>query len=352
MTKQAYIDALAAELGFMTADEREDIVREFDSHLRDAREARPDLSEEELMARLPPPASIAATYLAELPRQGLGESEGTGERDSAGASGGRPRRGSSEPRDSDFRFKDFFRYARRDEVELSGDAEGIERVTIDSQACDIRAKAGAGFSYAIRGRWDEGSRPLVSRQGGHWRIDCERDADELELTLPPGLVEFIAASASGDMDIALPPEANGALRNASGDIRLRCAGGSASLSSASGDLSLEGAAADAELRSASGDIELALSGACGSLAASTKSGDIQARIEDASADLKLQSMSGDLSLRLPEGSSHELEAETVSGDIESSRGSVRHGVVGARLRHGDGPAQAYAKTVSGDIRIV
>jgi uncharacterized membrane protein len=61
------MDALAAELGFMAADERDDIVREFDSHLRDAGEARPDLSEEELIDRLPPPASIAATYSAELP---------------------------------------------------------------------------------------------------------------------------------------------------------------------------------------------------------------------------------------------------------------------------------------------
>ncbi len=342
VTKQAYIEALAAELGFMAEDERQDIVREFDSHLSDAREARPDLSEEELFARLPPPASVAATYLAECPRQDQGNSDKQSERGKSG---------DWENGDPDFRIKDFFRYARRDEEELSGSAQGLERIEIESVACDIRARPGAAFSYVVRGRWDESSRPIVSQQGGIWRIDCERDADELELSLPEGLVELIAASASGDMEISLPAGANAALRSASGDISLRCAGGSASLSSASGDLALEGMAADAELKSASGDMELALSGACGSLAASTKSGDIKARIEDASADVKLQSMSGDLFLRLPEGSSHELEAETVSGDIESPRGSVRHGVVGARLRCGEGPAQAYAKTLSGDIRI-
>ncbi len=342
MTKQAYIDELAAELGFMTVEERDDIVLEFDSHLNDARESRPDLSEEELIARLPPPASIAATYLAEFPRQA--QSEGDGKPFSE--RGGRPGASSS-----DFRFHDFFRYARRDEEELSGGAEGIERLVIESVACDISARVGSEFSYAIRGRWDDESKPLISQQGGLWRIDCGRDADMLELTLPESLVELIATSASGDMKISLPDEANAALRSASSDISLRCAGGSASLTSASGDLALEGRATDAQLKSASGDMDLMLSGVCSSIDASTKSGDIQARIEDGSADVKLQSMSGDLSLRLPEASSYELEAETVSGDIQSSRGSVRRGLVGAKLRYGDGPALVYAKTLSGDIRI-
>jgi hypothetical protein len=347
VTKRAYMDALADALGFMTSDERDDIVREFDSHLDDAREARPDLSEEELINRLPPPASIAATYSAEFPRDAEDHAQEAGARGKSG----RPEAGNPESGRSGERFRDFFRYARRDEQELSGGADGVERVEVESVACDIRASPGSAFGYAIRGRWDEDTRPVISQRGGLWRIDCERDADCLELTLPEGLVELVVASASGDMELSLPSQANAALRSASGDIALRGSGGSVSISSASGDLALEGGAADAQLKSASGDIDLALSGACSSLAASTKSGDIKARVEDALADIKLHSMSGDLELILPEDSRHELDAETVSGDIHSSRGSVRRGVVGAKLRYGDGPAQAYAKTLSGDIGI-
>jgi hypothetical protein len=347
VTKQAYMDALAAELGFMAADERDDIVREFDSHLRDAGEARPDLSEEELIDRLPPPASIAATYSAEFPRDAEDHAQEAGARGKSG----RPDAGSPDRGGAHERFRDFFRYARQDEQELTGGADGVERVEVQSVACDVRASPGSEFSYAIRGRWDEDTKPAISQRGGLWRIDCERDADCLELTLPEGLVELIVTSASGDMELSLPSQSNAALRSASGDIALRGSGGSVSLSSASGDLALEGGAADAQLKSASGDIELVLSGACSSLTASTKSGDIKARVEDVLADIKLHSMSGDLELRLPEASRHELDAETVSGDIHSSRGTARRGVVGAKLRYGDGPAQAYAKTLSGDIRI-
>ncbi len=60
MTREEYIVELGKALAFMKPEEREDVVREFESHLADAAEARPELSEEELLARLPPPASIGA----------------------------------------------------------------------------------------------------------------------------------------------------------------------------------------------------------------------------------------------------------------------------------------------------
>jgi hypothetical protein len=96
-------------------------------------------------------------------------------RERAGKSG-RPDAGSPDRGGAHERFRDFFRYARQDEQELSGGADGVERVEVQSVACDVRASPGSEFSYAIRGRWDEdtraGNKPAGRAMAHRLRAGC------------------------------------------------------------------------------------------------------------------------------------------------------------------------------------
>ncbi|MFH2115162.1 MAG: hypothetical protein ABIJ86_11720 [Spirochaetota bacterium] len=55
MTREAYLDELDRELRFLAAAERQEIVREFSSHIDEAMARNPGFPEDELIERLPPP---------------------------------------------------------------------------------------------------------------------------------------------------------------------------------------------------------------------------------------------------------------------------------------------------------
>ncbi|HRW23558.1 MAG TPA: DUF4097 family beta strand repeat-containing protein, partial [Spirochaetia bacterium] len=243
MTKRQYLDELEAQLYFLEEAERADALREFESHIDDTIAARADLGEEAVVDRLPPPASVAARYYAEA---GPEASDGGRDREEGRGRGG-------------FSFgglRSMFSFARREERELSGEADGVDRVVIESVACDVSAKTGGAFSYVVRGRWSDETAPRVRRDGGTWRIDCGPDADELELVLPGSVVELIANGASGGLDVELPPAASAMVRTASGDVSCRASGGVVELTSASGDVSVSGSPAGVRVGTASGDIRV------------------------------------------------------------------------------------------------
>lgn len=339
MTKRQYLDELAAQLYFLTESERAETLREFESHIDDTIEARPDLDEEAVVDRLPPPASVAARYYAET-----GPDASDGERDGRRAEDGRARGG--------FSFGDLysmFRFARREERELSGEADGVDRVMIESVSCDVSAKAGESFSFVARGRWSDETAPRVRREGGSWRVDCGPDADELELVLPESVVELIANGASGDLSVELPPAASAMVRTASGDVSCRVAGGAVELSSASGDVSVSGRSSGVRVGTASGDIYV--EGASGEARLNTQSGDIMLKLASEDADAEVRSASGDIAVRLVQGATPTLLAESVSGDISAPGDRVGRGPVGSRVVAEGGPGRVRVKSVSGDISV-
>lgn len=335
MTKKQYLDELESQLYFLDEAARTDVLREFESHMDDTQAARPELDEAQIVDRLPPPASVAASYY----------SEGA-ERQSKEDERGRKKGG--------FRFslggmERLFRFARRDERELSGDDVGVERVECTLVACDVSAVPGDGFSYRISGRWDDGDEPRITRQGGVWKLDGGNDADSLELTLPPGLVELIVSTVSGDVNASLPEGANMAIRTVSGDVSCTVAGGALTVGTASGDVSVKGSTTDAEVSSASGD--LSIRGITGRLKAGTQSGDVSVYCADPDADVDASTLSGDVSVHLAEGSAAEISAESVSGDVSAPGARRGAGLFGAKMLREGGPARVSAKSVSGDVSV-
>jgi len=336
MTKRQYLDELEAQLYFLEEAERADALREFESHIDDTIAARADLGEEAVVDRLPPPASVAARYYAEA---GPEASDGGRDREEGRGRGG-------------FSFgglRSMFSFARREERELSGEADGVDRVVIESVACDVSAKTGGAFSFVARGRWSDETAPRVRRDGGTWRIDCGPDADELELVLPGSVVELIANGASGDLDVELPPAASAMVRTASGDVSCRASGGVVELTSASGDVSVSGSPAGVRVGTASGDIRV--DGASGEARLDTQSGDIMLALASEDADASVRSASGDVAIRLARGAAPELLAESVSGDVSAPGDRVGKGPVGSRVVASGGPGRVRVKTVSGDISV-
>jgi len=347
MTKRQYLDELAAQLYFLTVRERAETLREFESHIDDTIEARQDLGEEAVVDRLPPPASVAARYYAEAGP----ESSSDGRDGSAdGRADGRTR--AREESRGGFSFGDLysmFRFARREERELSGEADGVDRVVIESVACDVSAKTSDSFSFVIRGRWSDETAPRIRRDGGAWRVDCGPDADELELVLPESVAELIANGASGDCSLELPAAASARIRTASGDLSCRVSGGVVELSSASGDVAVSGRSSGVRVGTASGDVYV--EGVLGEARIDTQSGDIMLKLASPDADASARSASGDVAVRLVQGAAPDLLAESVSGDVSAPGDRVGKGPVGSRVVASGGPGRVRVKTVSGDISV-
>lgn len=341
MTKRHYLDELNEQLYFLSGTDREDVIREFESHMDDTQAVRKDLSEDELVDRLPPPASIAARYHAEAKES---ESDG-GDRHGNGEQ--TKRRGWA-----GFTLNDLgsmFRFARSEEKELSGTAEDVERVEIESISCDLKTEPGNTFSYRIRGRWSDDTVPAITRNGGRWRIDCGLDADRLELVLPASLVELIVKTVSGDIDTVLPDESNLTAKLVSGDLSCKGAGGVFAVITASGDVSVDGRSTDVDVRTASGDVRI--SGSSGDVNVASQSGDLSIQGVSAEQDVKIQTMSGDVRVKLKAGAAPEILAESISGDVSSPGERVGRGQVSNTIRATGGPGRVHAKSVSGDVTL-
>ncbi len=340
MTKHQYLDELEAQLYFLGAAEREDALREFGSHIDDTVAARQDLSEEEVVGRLPPPASVSARYHAEAGETPEAEDAGT----RSGSRGGR--RG--------FSLGDLgsmFRFARREERELCGQADGVERLEIRAASCDLSLRCGEGFTWRATGRWDDGKAPEGVQEGSRYLLRCEGEVDELELTLPPAMVEVIVVSASGDLSAVLPSGTCLSARLASGDLSCTADGGAVAVSSASGDIEIGGSPAGVEVSSSSGDV--CVHGAGGDVRVATQSGDISLSLASADSDAEASSMSGDVQVNRAPGATPEILAESVSGEVDAPgiRRSRGRGATGGAVHADGGPGRIHARSVSGDVAV-
>ncbi|HAP42727.1 MAG: hypothetical protein A2087_04930 [Spirochaetes bacterium GWD1_61_31] len=358
MTRQNYLDELARELAFLPADEAQDVLLEFASHIDDAVARKPELGEAEILQSLPHPSVIAAEYRSET---GAGQAGQAGRLpgDTCGSDQEKPSDGSAErsgnqryhddgPRG--FRlFKQFFRYTDGEEQEIEEEFAGIQRLEISGVSADINLSPGAACACRINGYWDEDSAPRLEVSGGRLCIQLGPNADEAEFSLPPELVELVIKTTSGDVEGEVNEGAAVRVQSTSGDVNLTIAAGLVDISTASGDIDLEGVIGDATIRTASGDVSLV--GLQAGLKAVTASGGIDAAFEVVTADAVISTASGDISVNLPSDDRPSLVAVTVSGDISVPDGRVRSRPGRSSCEISGGDVELRINTLSGDIDI-
>lgn len=336
MTRKDYLDELDRELGFLSLGERQEIVREFGTHIDEAMDHQSGLSEDELMERLPSPAVFAAEFRSEMPA-GTGSRPGTDER-------GRP--GHDDP---SARFKRFFRYAGGEPKELYRQFDGIQRVEIRSIAADVQVTPGSGFSCRISGNWDDDAAPQLELSGSMLRMDLGSAVDKAELVLPDDLAEFLVRTISGDVHGHLCADASAVVHSASGDINLVVQNGAINLRSSSGDIHIEGRIGSAEVKTASGKVHL--TGLHGTLKANSASGDIHLVYAGAEGDSAVSTTSGDVRIELPPEASPGLRAYSVSGEVVVQAVRVDRKPGRKSCTRDGGPGTLKVSTLSGDIRI-
>lgn len=177
------------------------------------------------------------------------------------------------------------------------------------------------------------------------------------------LLSFDMGRSDLRLTIRCPHGAGAALRSAAAEIEIRGRLRSLEVKTAAGDVRID-AAIDgaATVKSVSGDVRLGRVG--GDLRAQLVSGDLEVAEADASVESKsvsgdqrigsvragsvsLTSVSGDIEVGIRRGSRLDVDANSVSGDLDSELE-----LAGAPAG-GDGPlVELRGKTVSGDFRVV
>lgn len=141
-------------------------------------------------------------------------------------------------------------------------------------------------------------------------IDIDVNVASADVECEPPSARLNVNSASGDIRFTDTGELT--VKTASGDVHGHRVDGKLNFVSASGDLHIESIGDRAAVSTASGDIQIGE--VSGPITTSTLSGDVQVR-RFAGDDFAAKSMSGSVDIGIPAGSSVDLDATTLSGDI-------------------------------------
>lgn len=255
------------------------------------------------------------------------------------------------------------------EDHLESEILGIEELTVRLVSGEIAVTATDGPPQLRIGNVE--NRPVeVSFEDGALRISHPHEDGggrwlrrlgptktpraEVVLAVPPAVRAEIA-SVSADVVVAGLSEP-AKVKTVSGDVTLKDLWERVEARSVSGDLEARGMRGDLTFSTVSGDLSM-VDGTCKWLLAKTVSGDI-------TLDLDLQgggvyavaTVSGDVGLRVPSEPSIEVDAATLSGDLETDWDITwedrRPGRRRVHATIGSGDARLSVKTVSGDLKIV
>jgi hypothetical protein len=216
-------------------------------------------------------------------------------------------------------------------VVVEGSEKLVEQTQVefhgDRLVVQFRGQKPFGITIEIGG-WSFGSEKLRV----HARIPNSSAAD---LTTASGdmrvdgrLRRLATKTASGDLHMRGPIEGDASVKTVSGDVHLDEVGGDLQINSVSGDVRVDDVGGAIRTKSVSGDIRIGA-----------------ARGPEAT----LQSVSGDIVVGVASGTNLDVDANSVSGDLDSEvpLGSDADGTLG------EGPTLVVrGKTVSGDFRVV
>ena len=359
MTRSEYIDELSQGLIGFDEEARRDILLEIEDHIDELRRQNPTRSEEEIVAGLEAPGSLAKSLLQ--------EGAGGGER-SAKASGRSSSEGSAETVKPEgektgkakisidgedlsdvikkaldlagmFRRSKVFREKSADiqgKMSRSLDMEdiavdGIEKIEVHSRSSDLRIfLSPQGLSLKAHGE-ESSAIEIEDDEKGTLTISTGKDSrepDSLELRIPISVDELSIHSLSGDIEVV---DRVGALdiQTASGDVEVLACDGEVKVSTASGDISISGCSQSIQARTASGNLDIETDSRGGEISARSASGDISLRYEkDFDALVSWATVSGSIDCDVKRTGSREallgsgltpVKLSTSSGDIEIRR---------------------------------
>lgn len=186
--------------------------------------------------------------------------------------------------------------------------------------------------------------------------NCESCGDAvLELSVPAGVRPEVQ-TVSADIDVS-GVKGDARVESVSGEVTLATAG-SVRAKSVSGEVRVRGGGPRLDATSVSGDVVVEMA-SVDDAELETVSGDV--RVASALAPrgrLEAHSVSGNVEVTLPAATSAVFEAESFSGSIRNdlTREAVTEDLHGPgrklRVVTGDGSAQVYLKSFSGDVRIL
>jgi Putative adhesin len=251
------------------------------------------------------------------------------------------------------------------------DLEGVRRLNVRMVAGSIDV---VGSSEAAG---TGGAHIEVSKLDGALTVTLEGDTLTIahERLTWGGLLEWVGNhKASAVVSVSVPDacpvelgvvSAEAVVSGITADTKVKSVSGNVTLDGVNAGISAQTVSGDLETRhlegklrftTVSGDLTV-VDGSSSQVKAETVSGDIILDLDvPPGARLDLNSVSGDVTLRLPESASLQVEAKTMSGSLDSAfPGVTRDGKPGrSTLRGSIGTGDGFlmAKTVSGDVTLL
>jgi DUF4097 and DUF4098 domain-containing protein YvlB len=216
-------------------------------------------------------------------------------------------------------------------VTLEGSEKVLEHFTVEQHGrrivVEMKGKKSLGITIQIGDlTWGSGGRLKVRIRVPHGS-EVELATAAADMKLRGRLRSLESKSASGDLFLTGEIEHDAVVKTVSGDVRLDRVGGELRFTTVSGDVLVRAVGGSVVGKAVSGDVRLE----------STREGNVV-----------VQSVSGDIEVGVEAGTNLDVDAGSVSGDLNSEvpLGSEPGDAAG------DGPTLVLrGKTVSGDFRV-
>jgi hypothetical protein len=215
-------------------------------------------------------------------------------------------------------------------VVVEGDDRLVEQTTVELRGgqlvVDFHGKRGMfGITIAV-GDFSFGGGRLHVRARVPHGVKARIATASADMTLQGRFAALETKTASGDLAVSGEIESNAVVKTVSGNVRLGSVGGDVRVQSVSGDVGLRSAGGSLVVKSVSGDL----------------------RVESIRAGhADLTSISGDIEIGIAPGSSVDVDATSVSGDLSSDV------PLASAPGEGEGGPTVVVrgKTVSGDFKV-